>query len=100
MKLQKVHLMYLKRMSEELLNNGLDHTNQKVGVSITLGNSGSATINLMKMPMTFLDFRDQDLESMKISVAGKDLDPEQYKAEISSGITLEEHKSLTEMTIH
>ena len=71
------------------------YRNQKVGVSITLGNSGSATINLMRITDDVPGlFEAPDLESMNISVAGKDLDPEQYKAEISSGITLEkEHKS-------
>ena len=71
------------------------YRNQKVGVSITLGNSGSATINLMRITDDIPGlFEAPDLESMKISVAGKELDPEQYKAEISSGITLEkEHKS-------
>ena len=34
------------------------------------------------------------MDSLRISIGGKDLEPEQYKAEVSSGITLEkEHRS-------
>ena len=43
--------------------------------------------------MTSWTFREPDLESMKISVAGKELDPEQYKAEIEWNTLEKEHKS-------
>ena len=71
------------------------YRNQKVNSSITLINKGSATINLMRITDDIPGlFEAPDLESMRISVAGKDLEADQYKAEISSGITLEkEYKS-------
>ena len=66
------------------------YRNQKVNSSITLINKGSATINLMRITDDIPGlFEAPDLESMRISVAGTDLEADQYKAEISSGITLE-----------
>ena len=71
------------------------YRNQKVKSSITLVNKGSATINLMRITDDIPGlFEAPDLESMRISVAGVELEADQYKAEISSGITLEkEHRS-------
>ena len=83
-------------VSKKYSTTGLrSYRNQKVGVSISLVNSGSATINLMRITDDIPGlFEAPDLESMKITVAGKELELEQFKAEISSGITLEkEHKS-------
>ena len=66
------------------------YRNQKVNSSITLINKGSATINLMRITDDIPGlFEAPDLESMRISVAGTELEADQYKAEISSGITLE-----------
>ena len=71
------------------------YRSQKVGASLKLTNSGSSTINLMRVTDDVPGlFEAPDLESMKISIGGKELDPEQYKAEVSAGITLEkEHRS-------
>ena len=83
-------------VSKKYSTKGLrSYRNQKVGVAISLVNSGSATINLMRITDDIPGlFEAPDIESMKISVAGKELELEQFKAEISSGITLEkEHKS-------
>jgi len=71
------------------------YRSQKVGASLKLTNSGSSTINLMRITDDVPGLFDApDLESMRISIGGKELEPEQYKAEVSSGITLEkEHRS-------
>ena len=71
------------------------YRSQKVGASLKLTNSGSSTINLMRITDDIPGLFDApDLETMKISIAGNELEPEQYKAEVSSGITLEkEHRS-------
>ncbi|MAV43143.1 MAG: hypothetical protein CMA30_01535 [Euryarchaeota archaeon] len=71
------------------------YRSQKVGASLKLANSGSSTINLMRITDDVPGLFDApDLETMKISIGGNELEPEQYKAEVSSGITLEkEHKS-------
>jgi len=71
------------------------YRNQKISASIKLTNSGSSTINLMRITDDVPGLFDApDLESLKISLGGKELEPEQYKAEVSSGITLEkEHRS-------
>tara|TARA_B100001989_G_scaffold9299_2_gene6076 strand:- start:858 stop:3578 length:2721 start_codon:yes stop_codon:yes gene_type:complete len=83
-------------VSKKYSTSGLrSYRNQNVGVAISLTNTGSATINLMRITDDIPGlFEAPDIESMKISVAGKELELEQFKAEISSGITLEkEHKS-------
>jgi uncharacterized repeat protein (TIGR01451 family) len=71
------------------------YRSQKVGASLKLTNSGSSTINLMRITDDIPGlFEAPDLESMRISIAGKELEPDQYKAEVSAGITLEkEHRS-------
>jgi hypothetical protein len=84
------------KLSKKYSTTGLrSYRNQKVSASISLKNEGSATINLMRITDDIPGlFEAPDLETMKIKVAGKELEMEQYKAEISSGITLEkEHKS-------
>ena len=71
------------------------YRSQKVEASLKLTNSGSSTINLMRITDDVPGLFDApDLETMKISIAGNELEPEQYKAEVSAGITLEkEHRS-------
>ena len=84
------------KLSKKYSTTGLrSYRNQKVSASISLKNEGSATINLMRITDDIPGLFDApNLETMKINVAGKELEMEQYKAEISSGITLEkEHKS-------
>jgi len=84
------------KLSKNYSTTGLrSYRNQKVSTTISLTNEGSATINLMRITDDVPGLFDApDLETMKISVAGKELEMEQYKAEISSGITLEkEYKS-------
>ncbi|MDP6326065.1 MAG: hypothetical protein QGI36_03115 [Candidatus Thalassarchaeaceae archaeon] len=71
------------------------YRSQKVGASLKLTNSGSSTINLMRITDDVPGlFEAPDLETMRISIGGKELEAEQFKAEVSSGITLEkEHRS-------
>ena len=84
------------KLSKKYSTTGLrSYRNQNVSTSISLKNEGSATINLMRITDDIPGlFEAPDLESMKIIVDGKELEVEQYKAEVSSGITLEkEYKS-------
>ena len=58
-------------------------------------NTGSATINLMRITDDIPGLFDApDMDSMTISVNGKELADDQWKGELSAGITLEkEHRS-------
>ena len=58
-------------------------------------NTGSATINLMRITDDIPGlFEAPDMDSMTISVNGKELAEDQWKGELSAGITLEkEHRS-------
>ena len=58
-------------------------------------NTGSATINLMRITDDIPGLFDApDMDSMTISVNGKELAEDQWKGELSAGITLEkEHRS-------
>ena len=71
------------------------YRNQKVSCDISLTNNGSATINLMRLTDDIPGlFEAPDVESVRVLVAGKEIEADQYKSEISSGITLEkEHRS-------
>ena len=83
-------------VEKEYSTSGLrSYRNQKITSTITLTNKGSATINLMRLTDDIPGlFEAPDMDSLRISIGGKDLEPEQYKAEVSSGITLEkEHRS-------
>ena len=83
-------------VEKEYSTTGLrSYRNQKITSTITLSNKGSSTINLMRLTDDIPGLFDApEMDSLRISIGGKDLEPEQYKAEVSSGITLEkEHRS-------
>ena len=66
------------------------YRSQKVNATLTLTNNGSADINLMRITDDVPGLFDApDVSTMTIKVNGKELDAEQIKAEINSGITLE-----------
>jgi hypothetical protein len=62
---------------------------------MTLVNKGSSTINLMRITDDIPGvFEAPDVEQMTIKIDGKAIDNDQYKAELSEGITIEkEHRS-------
>ena len=68
---------------------------QKVQATMTLVNKGSSTINLMRITDDIPGiFEAPDVEQMTIKIDGKAIDDDQYKAELSEGITIEkEHRS-------
>ena len=66
------------------------YRSQKVTASLTLTNNGSANINLMRITDDIPGlFSVPDVSTMTIKVNGKELDAEQIKTEINTGITLE-----------
>ena len=68
---------------------------QGIKANLSVKNTGSATINLMRITDDIPGlFEAPDMDSMVISVNGKELSSDQWKGELSSGITLEkEHRS-------
>ncbi|MGB1798584.1 MAG: hypothetical protein ACPHM4_04815, partial [Candidatus Poseidoniaceae archaeon] len=68
---------------------------QGVEANMVVKNTGSATINLMRITDDIPGlFEAPDMDSMTISVNGKELAEDQWKGELSAGITLEkEHRS-------
>tara|TARA_B100000683_G_scaffold193946_1_gene187013 strand:- start:14832 stop:17642 length:2811 start_codon:yes stop_codon:yes gene_type:complete len=71
------------------------YRSQKVQATMTLVNKGSSTINLMRITDDIPGIFEAPLpEQMTIKIDGKAIDDDQYKAEISEGITIEkEHRS-------
>ena len=71
------------------------YRSQKVQSTMTLVNKGSSTINLMRITDDIPGlFEAPSPEQMTIKIDGKAIDDDQYKAEISEGITIEkEHRS-------
>ena len=71
------------------------YRSQKVQATMTLVNKGSSTINLMRITDDIPGMFDAPVpEQMTVKIDGKALDDDQYKAEISEGITIEkEHRS-------
>jgi hypothetical protein len=66
------------------------YRSQKVTACLTLTNNGSSDINLMRITDDVPGlFNAPDVSTMTIKINGKELDAEQIKAEINSGITLE-----------
>ena len=66
------------------------YRSQKVSATLTLTNNGSSNINLMRITDDIPGLFDApDVSAMTIKINGKELDAEQIKAEINSGITLE-----------
>ncbi|MED5497516.1 MAG: hypothetical protein VX872_08155, partial [Candidatus Thermoplasmatota archaeon] len=68
---------------------------QGLEANMIVKNTGSATINLMRITDDIPGLFDvPDMDSMTISVNGKELADDQWKGELSAGITLEkEHRS-------
>ena len=68
---------------------------QGVEANMVVKNTGSATINLMRITDDIPGLFDApDMDTMVISVNGKELGEDQWKSELSAGITLEkEHRS-------
>jgi hypothetical protein len=68
---------------------------QGVEATLSVKNTGSATINLMRITDDIPGlFEAPEMDAMVISVNGKELSSDQWKGELSSGITLEkEHRS-------
>ena len=68
---------------------------QGLNANLSVKNTGSATINLMRITDDIPGlFEAPDMDSMVISVNGKEMSSDQWKGELSSGITLEkEHRS-------
>jgi len=68
---------------------------QGLEANLVVKNTGSATINLMRITDDIPGLFDApDMDSMTISVNGKELGGDQWKGELSAGITLEkEHRS-------
>ena len=68
---------------------------QTVQAEIRITNTGSSEINLMRLTDDIPGvFHPVDTSTLKIKHAGQSLPPEQFKAEVSDGITLEgEHHS-------
>ena len=66
------------------------YRSQKVTACLTLSNNGSSDINLMRITDDVPGLFDApDVSAMTIKINGKELDAEQIKTEINSGITLE-----------
>ena len=68
---------------------------QGVDATMVVKNTGSATINLMRVTDDIPGlFEAPDMETMTIMVNGKELPEDQWKGELAAGITLEkEHRS-------
>ena len=68
---------------------------QGVDATMVVKNTGSATINLMRVTDDIPGFFEApDMETMTIMVNGKELPEDQWKGELAAGITLEkEHRS-------
>jgi hypothetical protein len=68
---------------------------QHVSASLKVKNTGSATINLMRITDDIPGlFQAPDMDAMTIIIDGKELPVDQWKGELSAGITLEkEHRS-------
>ena len=68
---------------------------QKIQATMTLVNKGSSTINLMRITDDVPGlFEAPTQEQLTIKIDGKTVDDDQYKVEVSEGITIEkEHRS-------
>ena len=65
---------------------------QNVNATLTLSNNGSADINLMRVTDDIPGlFEAPDVSKISIKVNGKEIEADQIKAEINSGITLEKN---------
>ena len=66
------------------------YRSQKVKATLTLTNNGSANINLMRITDDIPGLFDApDVSAMTIKINGKEIDADQIKTEVNSGITLE-----------
>ena len=71
------------------------YRSQKVQANLTLKNEGSATINLMRITDDIPGlFEAPTAEQLTIKLDGKVIDDDQFKVELSEGVTIEkEHRS-------
>jgi len=71
------------------------YRSQKVQANLTLKNAGSATINLMRITDDIPGLFEAPLtEQLTIKLDGKVIDDDQFKVELSEGVTIEkEHRS-------
>ncbi|MDE0557883.1 MAG: hypothetical protein OSB30_05360 [Candidatus Poseidoniaceae archaeon] len=71
------------------------YRSQNINASLKLTNSGSSDINLLRLTDDIPGlFSAPDISALRVKVNGTEMSDEQYKAEISAGITLEkEHRS-------
>ena len=71
------------------------YRSQKVQANLTLKNEGSATINLMRITDDIPGLFEAPLaEQLTIKLDGKVIDDDQFKVELSEGVTIEkEHRS-------
>ena len=71
------------------------YRSQNISVSLKLTNSGSSDINLLRLTDDIPGlFSAPDISALRVKVDGIEMSDDQYKAEISAGITLEkEHRS-------
>jgi hypothetical protein len=71
------------------------YRSQKVQSTLTLTNEGSATINLMRITDDIPGLFEAPLaEQLSIKLDGKAIDDDQFKVELSEGVTIEkEHRS-------
>ena len=71
------------------------YRSQNINASLKLTNSGSSDINLLRLTDDIPGlFSAPDISALRVKVDGTEMSDDQYKAEISAGITLEkEHRS-------
>jgi len=71
------------------------YRSQNINASLKLTNSGSSDINLLRLTDDIPGlFSAPDISALRVKVNGTEMSDDQYKAEISAGITLEkEHRS-------
>ena len=97
MTLEEKKLEVLEAEVEKTYSTGnlRSYRSQKVQATMTLVNKGSSTINLMRITDDVPGlFEAPTQEQLTIKIDGKAIDDDQYKLELSEGITIEkEHRS-------
>ncbi len=97
MTLEEKKLEVLEAQVEKVYStsNLRSYRSQKVQATMTLVNKGSSTINLMRITDDVPGlFEAPTQEQLTIKIDGKAIDDDQYKLELSEGITIEkEHRS-------
>ena len=97
MTLEEKNLDVLEAEVEKKYSTGSlrSYRSQKVQANLTLKNEGSATINLMRITDDIPGLFEAPLaEQLTIKLDGKMIDDDQFKVEVSEGVTIEkEHRS-------